>query len=156
MISAPTVKLFTGCPERIGNVAIELLARVNTWLYRVSSGKLWGCWLAGAPILLLTTIGRRWAKLRTTLLLYLRDGVTLVIVGSKGGMSHPPLWYRSLQAHSEVEIQIGKEERPMRARRAMEEEQAALWPKLVAMYTDFAVYQARTTRDTTVVSLSPP
>jgi hypothetical protein len=43
----------------------------------------------------------------------------------------------------------------VRARRANEEEKAALWPKLTAMYGSFDLYQARTERNIPVVILSP-
>ena len=35
------------------------------------------------------------------------------------------------------------------------EERAALWPRLVELYADFAVYQATTDREIPVVILSP-
>jgi len=45
--------------------------------------------------------------------------------------------------------------RSMRATIATSGEEAAHWPKLVAMYRDFADYQARTERDIPVIILSP-
>ena len=51
----------------------------------------------------------------------------VVIVASKGGMSHHPLWYRNLQANPEVEVQIGKQKRAMLARTATDDEKTALW-----------------------------
>ena len=55
----------------------------------------------------------------------------------------------------DVEVEIGSEKTKMRARRASDEEKAALWPKLVAMYADYDQYQARTDRNIPVVILSP-
>ena len=43
----------------------------------------------------------------------------------------------------------------MTARTATPAEKAALWPKVVAVYRDYADYQARTTRDIPVVILTP-
>jgi hypothetical protein len=43
----------------------------------------------------------------------------------------------------------------MRASTASDSEKAALWPRLVAMYPDYAQYQARTTRSIPVVILVP-
>jgi deazaflavin-dependent oxidoreductase (nitroreductase family) len=70
-------------------------------------------------------------------------------------MDHHPLWYRNMVANSTVEVQIGRDVTSMRAHTANAAEKAALWPKLVAMYPDYAQYQARTTRDIPVVILSP-
>ena len=70
-------------------------------------------------------------------------------------MSKHPLWYRNLEANPDVTLQIGAAERAMTARRVSDEEKAALWPRLVAMYRDFDDYQGRTTRNIPVIRLSP-
>jgi deazaflavin-dependent oxidoreductase (nitroreductase family) len=127
----------------------------NVWLYRLSGGWLGGRFPGGAPVLLLTTVGRRSGVQRVAPLLYLRDGENFVVVASKGGMSHHPLWYRNLEANPRVEVEIGRERHAMLARRATAAEKAALWPKLIAMYPDYASYQARTEREIPVVILTP-
>jgi deazaflavin-dependent oxidoreductase (nitroreductase family) len=71
-------------------------------------------------------------------------------------MSRHPVWYLNLVANPEVEVEVGAERRKMRARRASAEEKAALWPRLVAIYPDYDVYQARTDREIPVVIASPP
>jgi F420H(2)-dependent quinone reductase len=146
---------FTKTETAIANPIIKAMSRLNTWAYRASDGKLGGRFLRGAPVLLLTTVGRKSGVPRTAPLLYLRDGEQLVVVASKGGMDHHPLWYHNLVANPEVEVQVGGARLPMRARTASAEEKAALWPKLVAMYRDYADYQARTSRDIPVIILSP-
>lgn len=131
------------------------MSRANVWAYRLSGGRLGGRFRGGAPVLLLTTVGRRSGARRTAPLLYLPDGDNLVVVASKGGMSHHPLWYKNLEANPRVEVEVGNQRRPMLARRATPAERTALWPKLVAMYRDYAAYQARTKRQIPVVILSP-
>ncbi len=130
-------------------------SKLNTWLYRLSGGRVWGRWLRGAPILLLTTIGRKSGVSRVAPLLYLRDGEKVVVVASKGGMSKHPLWYWNLEANPDVEIEIGRERTKMLARRASDQEKAALWPRLIEMYRDYDDYQARTERNIPVIILSP-
>ncbi len=149
------LKPYTATQEKVGSTLIKLMSVLNTWVYRISSGRIGGKFLGGAPVLLLTTIGRKSGKPRTAPLLYLRDGEKIVIVGSKGGMSHHPLWYRNVEANPDVEVEIGSERRKMLAQRATDEEKAAVWPKLVAMYRDFDDYQARTERNIPVIILSP-
>jgi deazaflavin-dependent oxidoreductase (nitroreductase family) len=150
-----TARALTPTEERIGGFVIHYVARLNTWLYRLSGGRVFGTWLRGAPIGLLSYRGRRTGEWRTTPLLYLEDGDRVIVVGSKGGMSQHPWWYRNLQARPDCEFEIGSSKRAMRARTASDEERATLWPRLVAMYRDFADYQARTTRDIPVVILEP-
>jgi deazaflavin-dependent oxidoreductase (nitroreductase family) len=134
---------------------IKVMSRVNTWAYRVTNGRIGGKFMRGAPVLLLTTVGRKTGAKRVAPLIYARDGERVLIVASKGGMDHHPLWYRNLVAHPEVEVQIGADVRTMTAHTATPAEKAALWPKVVAVYRDYADYQARTTRDIPVVVLTP-
>ncbi len=154
-MSDKTPKPFTPFQEKVGRAMIRPFSKANAWLYRLSGGRVGGRWLRGAPVLLLTTIGRRSGQTRTVPLIYLRDGADVVIVASQGGMSRHPLWYRNLEAHPEVEVEIGREKTKMVARSATDQEKAALWPKLLEMYRDYADYQARTDRNIPVIILSP-
>jgi deazaflavin-dependent oxidoreductase (nitroreductase family) len=146
---------FTPAQERIGNLLIRAMSAANVWAFRWSKGRIGGRFLRGAPVLLLTSTGRKSGQPRTTPLLYLRDGERLVVVASKGGFSTHPLWYGNLAANPRVEVELAGERRAMLARRANDAEKQALWPKLVAMYRDFDDYKARTDREIPVVILSP-
>ena len=148
-------KPFTPTQEKIGKVVVHAMSAANTWVFRLSGGRIGGTFPGGAPVMLLTTIGRKSGQPRTAPLLYLREGDDLVIVASMGGMSKHPIWYRNIEANPNVVVEIGSEKRKMRARRASGEEKAALWPKLVAMYADYDQYQARTERNIPVLILSP-
>lgn len=152
---AGTPRPFTKTEVAIANPIIRIMSRVNTWAYRVTNGRLGGKFRGGAPVMLLTVIGRKTGQRHTFPLLYLRVGDRVVTVASKGGMDHHPLWYRNLVATPAVEVQIGAEVTPMRAHTASPAEKAELWPRLVAMYPDYAQYQKRTKRDIPVVILSP-
>ena len=151
----PEPRPFSPTEEKVGSFFIHYVAKLNTLLYRVSGGKIFGKWLRGAPIGLLTYRGRKSGRTMTTPLLYLRDGDKILIVASKGGMSHHPLWYVNLVAVPECEFEIGSEKRAYRARTATPEERKAYWTPLVAMYPDYADYQARTDREIPVVVLEP-
>jgi deazaflavin-dependent oxidoreductase (nitroreductase family) len=146
---------FTKTEVAIANPLIKAVSKLNTWAYRATGGRVGGKFRGGAPVMLVTTIGRKSGRRLTTPLLYLRDGDRVVTVASKGGMDHHPLWYRNMVANPAVDVQIGRDITAMRACTADASEKATLWPKLVAMYPDYAQYQARTTRDIPVVILSP-
>ena len=154
-MSEPTRRPWTPTEEKIGNVGVRVMSALNTWVFRASGGRVGNRFLRGAPVLLLTTTGARSGQARTTPLIYLEDGDDVVLVASKGGMSHHPAWYHNLVAHPDCEVQIGSTQRPMRARRASDEEKQKLWPRLVAIYRDYDDYQARTARDIPVMVLSP-
>lgn len=146
---------WTPAQERVATVVIRLMTVANVWLFRMTGGRLGARFPGGAPICLVTTRGRKSGVLRTVALLYLQDGERVVIVGSKGGMSHHPAWYLNLRADPRCEVEIGRTRVPMRARVAAPDERRALWPRLVAMYPDYADYQARTTREIPVVVCEP-
>ena len=133
---------------------IKLMSAANVTAYRLTGGRLGGKFLRGAPVLLLTTVGRKSGEPRVAPLLYLRDGDRVVVVASKGGMSRHPLWYHNIEANPKVEVEIGTEKTAMVARRATDAEKADLWPKLVAIYRDFDDYKGRTQSNITILILN--
>jgi len=154
-MSERKVRPFTDRQEALASVVIKIMSAVNIWVYRATGGKVGGTFLRGAPVMLLTTTGRKSGKPRTAPLIYLESGDDLVIVASRGGTSRHPAWYRNLEANPDVEVEMGRERRAMRARRVSDEEKADLWPGLTQMYRDYDDYQARTSRNIPVVVLSP-
>jgi F420H(2)-dependent quinone reductase len=146
---------WTPAEERFGTVAVRVMSVLNTWIFRASGGRFGNKFMRGAPVLLLTTRGRKSGTQRTTPLIYLKDADRYVLVASKGGMSHSPGWYHNLVAHPECEVEVGAEPERMIARQATAAEKSALWPKLVAIYRDYDDYQARTSREIPVMILSP-
>ena len=127
---------------------------LNVWLYRLSGGLMMGR-MGAAPILLLTTTGRRSGRERTTPVLYLEDGGRFVIVASLAGAPRHPAWFLNLEANPLVRLQVRSRHFAATARRASVEEKAQLWPRLVGMYPTYEDYQKRTTRDIPVVIVTP-
>ena len=63
----------------------------------------------GDKLLLLTTRGAKSGEVRTTPLVYHRDGDRYVIAASKGGAPTHPAWYHNLVKHRDAEIEVGTE-----------------------------------------------
>ena len=91
--------------------------------------------------MLLTTKGRKTGRERTTPVLYLQDGADLIVVASFGGNDMHPAWYRNLECCPETEVMVNGERRRLLAYRISPEEKKVIWPRLVKMYPNFAVYQ---------------
>lgn len=153
-MAATRLRPWSKTEERFGNVVIRLMSALNVWIYRATGGRVGGKFLRGAPVLLLTTTGRKSGEKRVAPVLYLRDGERFVVVASKGGFANHPAWYLNLEANPAAEVELGADRIPVVARRASDDEKAALWPKLTAMYRDFDDYQARTERNIPVMVLS--
>ena len=127
---------------------------IYQWLYEKTDGRF--TWLAGLPVLLLRTIGRKSGAERTAALVYLKDGDNLVVVASNGGSDKPPGWFFNIQEHAEVGVQIGRQRMRMRARIADSQERARLWPLVNRNNSNrYDGYQAKTKRQIPVVVLSP-
>jgi deazaflavin-dependent oxidoreductase (nitroreductase family) len=140
---------------------IKVMAALNVRAYKLTRGRIGGTWRVGSgwkdpvPICLVEHRGRRTGKLRTTPLVYLRDSDRVVVVASQAGRPQHPLWFHNLEADPEVIVQIKADRRPMRARTAGATERAALWPRLVDLYSDYDSYQSWTDREIPVVILEP-
>ena len=122
--------------------------------YRETDGEVGYLW-NGAPSLLLEVTGRRTGEVRTSALIFARDGDDYLIVASMGGAPKHPAWYLNLQANPAAEIQVKGARIPVTARTATAEEKPRLWQRVTEVWPNYDVYQARTERDIPVVVLSP-
>ena len=131
----------------------RLFSRTHVAFYRLSRGRIGGR-LWNSPVLILTTVGRKTGKKRTTPVLYLRDGDRIMIVASNGGRDQEPSWWTNLQHDHHAEVRIKSEKRKMIARKASEEEKSDFWPLLTKMYPAYSDYQRKTKREIPVVILT--
>ena len=142
----------TSNPAKKTNTAQRVFTGTHTFFYRLSGGKLGGRF-GKSPVLLLNTTGRKTGEPRTTPLLYLKDGDNLILVASYGGAPNHPAWWLNLLAKPEAEVELGRKKLKVIAKQADAEERNRLWPLLVDMYSDYAEYQKKTTREIPVVIL---
>jgi deazaflavin-dependent oxidoreductase (nitroreductase family) len=132
----------------------RIIGRLHTRVYRATGGKVGGG-LGKARVLLLTTTGRKTGQPRTQPLLFARADNGYVLIASKGGAEHDPLWYRNLQATPRAEVQIGRKKVQVCARDAEGEERERLWRALADLYPGYDKYAQRTSRTIPVVLLEP-
>ncbi|MGN2641202.1 nitroreductase/quinone reductase family protein [Nocardia takedensis] len=152
-------------PRQLDSPLVDKLmrygSRAQAWVFRRTGGRIGAKWRVGAglrkpvPTLLLEHKGRKSGKVFTAPLLYLEDGADVIVVASQGGRRDNPQWYRNLVADPDVEIQIGREHRAVRAVVADAAQRECLWPRLVELYADFDTYQSWTEREIPVIVLKP-
>jgi deazaflavin-dependent oxidoreductase (nitroreductase family) len=134
--------------------ALRAIGKLNVPLYRVSGGRLFGR-VSRAPVLLLTTVGRRSGQQRTAPVVYLADGERLIVVGSNAGNQRAPAWALNLRANPDADVLVRRERRRLRARVAEGEERVELWRRMNDEYAGFEDYDAATARDIDVFVLEP-
>jgi deazaflavin-dependent oxidoreductase (nitroreductase family) len=131
---------------------LRTLGKLNVPIYRLTRGRLMGT-VGKAPVLLLTSTGRRSGQPRTAPVLFLADGERVIVIGSNAGNAKAPAWSHNLKTNPDAEVQIRGERRPVRARVAEGEERAQLWRKMNEQYAGFDAYDERTSRDIAVFVL---
>ncbi|HEY3865421.1 MAG TPA: nitroreductase family deazaflavin-dependent oxidoreductase [Solirubrobacteraceae bacterium] len=134
--------------------ALKTFGKLHIPLYRASRGRLFGQ-LDRAPVLLLTTVGRRSGRPRTAPVVYLADGERLIVIGSNAGHTKAPAWSLNLEANPVAEVELGAERRNVKARIAEGEKRAELWRRVNEMYSGFDDYSARTAREIRLFVLEP-
>ncbi|MGW2545733.1 nitroreductase/quinone reductase family protein [Kitasatospora sp. NPDC001574] len=125
--------------------------------FRENNGKVGGMF-EGAPMVVLTTAGRRTGKPHTNPAIYLRDGDRYLVFASNLGNSQHPDWYHNLVAAPQVTMEIGTDEgrvKPFATRAVVleGEERDRLYELQSTLSPAFREYQEKTTRVIPVVAL---
>lgn len=107
----------------------------------------------GAPLILLTTRGRRTGELWRTVLLHGEDAGDLIVVGSAGGRDAHPGWYLNLDADPSVIVQRGSRAYRAHASLVSDLDRARLWQQLLGLFPPYEELQAKTSRLFPVVRL---
>jgi F420H(2)-dependent quinone reductase len=81
------------------------LLSVHQRIYERTGGRI-GHRLIGVPSALLRTTGRRTGQVRTSALVYARDGRDYLLVASNGGSDRPPGWLFNIEARTSRKIPV--------------------------------------------------
>jgi deazaflavin-dependent oxidoreductase (nitroreductase family) len=122
--------------------------------YERTGGKK-GATIAGYPVMILTTRGRRSGKVRKAPLINVHDGDTYVAIASFGGAPKHPVWYLNLVADPHVMVQDGPEALDYVARVVEGPERERWWKLATSVYPTYDEYQKKTERVIPVVVLEP-
>lgn len=127
-MTAPATTPKTELPPRW---IIRTIWRGHRLLVRLSGGRL-GLYppVSGKRMGMMRVhaIGRATGRMRPVVLGYFEDGADLVTLAMNGWAATDPAWWRNLQAHPEVRVDLGMRRRLVVARAAEADERARLWP----------------------------
>ena len=150
----PSDRIVARISNSLGARGLRWTGKLNVPLYRASGGRIGGR-VNRAPVLLLTTTGRKSGQKRTAPIVYLQDGENVVVINTNAGNARVPAWSLNLKANPEAEVEVGRQRYPVRARVAEGEERAELWRKHNEQYAGFDDYQTKLDREASVIVLEP-
>jgi deazaflavin-dependent oxidoreductase (nitroreductase family) len=133
----------------------HLFGKEHVRRYLETDGEIGYRWRNDAPILILTTTGRKSGEPRLRPLIFGEDNGRYVVVASQGGRPAHPDWYLNLSANPDVEVQIKGDRFPARARTAEGAERERLWRQMAQIWPPYDDYQQKTDRQIPVVVLEP-
>jgi deazaflavin-dependent oxidoreductase (nitroreductase family) len=155
------VYLYSKPPTKIQGSINRFFLRLNVFLYRKSQGRVLGKF-GNLEALLLTTIGRKTGKKRTTPVAYLYDGGRFVVVAVPGHFDVPggpkaahPAWYLNLGATHTATIDIGREQIEVSATEVYGEERDKYWQRFTDAYPFISEFQNRAKRLLPIMRLTP-
>ncbi|MDI6103725.1 nitroreductase/quinone reductase family protein [Actinoplanes sp. NEAU-A12] len=121
--------------------------------FRANEGRVGGPF-SGADLVLLTTIGARTGKERTSPLgVLVIDGTPVVVASAMGADKHPD-WFHNIRRNPVVTVETGTETYQAVAAAPDGADRDALFARVVALEPGFGDYQDKTTRRIPVVTLT--
>jgi F420H(2)-dependent quinone reductase len=121
--------------------AVNVANRIDPFLMKASGGRVRSS--LSFPTVLLTQMGAKSGKKRTTPLTYFNDGDDVVVIASQGGAPRNPAWYHNVVANPEVELWTKGGGGRYRAKEAKGKARERLWELATRYYQGFAGYQER-------------
>lgn len=143
----------TGVMMRMMQRIMPKTTAVHVWLYRRLRGRLVNRATGGAPVLLLTTVGRRSGRRRTVALGHLRQGDAVIVAGTNGGLPSVPAWVLNLRDRPEAEVELGSTRYATRAEFLDGSSYDEHWRRLVETYPVYEQARARAGRPIPLVRL---
>lgn len=85
------------------------VSAVHVRMYRALGGRMVDKGTGGAPVLLVTTTGRRSGAPRTVALGHIKDGDGVIVAGTNGGLETLPSWLLNLRADPSCTVEVRSE-----------------------------------------------
>lgn len=133
------------------------IAPVDRLLFKVTKGR----WtapeiLAGLPVIMVTTTGRKSGERRTSPLVGVPVGDDLAIVGTNFGQPRTPAWVYNLEADRAGTVALHDRSVAVVARPATEDERTQAFRTAAGIYPGYDKYQERITgREIRIFVLEP-
>lgn len=125
--------------------------------FRLTRGRAtFTSWVAGLPIVMLTTTGAKSGRRHTLPLVALPEGERLMVIASNYGQYKNPSWYHNLRAHPAAAVVFEGTERQMTARVLEGDEREREYARGIEIYPGWKTYRKRAAhRQIPVIELTP-
>jgi deazaflavin-dependent oxidoreductase (nitroreductase family) len=132
------------------------LHHIDRFVYRRSGGKkTFASWVAGLPIVMLTTTGARSGKPRTVPLVGIPDGGAVVVIASSYARAHDPGWYHNLKENPRASIRWQGRDLDVTSHELEGEERRRFYARGIEIYPGWVQYEKRAPRRIPVLRLVP-
>jgi deazaflavin-dependent oxidoreductase (nitroreductase family) len=133
------------------------LHHIDRLVYRATGGRAtFASWVAGLPIVMLTTTGAKSGRRQTLPLVALPEDDRLVVIASNYGRSRNPSWYHNLRANPRATVCFEGVTREMLARELEGEERERHYARGIEIYPGWTTYRKRAAqRRIPVLELTP-
>lgn len=142
--------------QRLVNRLMPVTTPVHVSSYRMLGGRLVNWSTVGAPVLLLTTVGRRSGRRRTVAIGYHEDETARFVAGINGGLPDEPSWSLNVRADPSVEVQVGRDRYQVHAELLDGEGREASWLAFTTAKPDYARAEAWSGRTIPLFRLPKP
>lgn len=119
-----------------------------------ANGGIVGGPFEGRPMVLLTTTGAKSGEQRTTPVMYLAEGDAIYVFASMAGAPTSPAWYHNMVANPRITAEVGTDKYEAVATVLDRAERDRIYAEMAEKYSNFAEYEAKTTRVIPVVKIT--
>lgn len=126
-----------GRGTRLATAMMPTVTRITVPLLRLLRGRGASRMTMGAPLVLVSTIGRRTGRKRTTPVGHIRDGDDIIVMASNGGLPTTPAWILNLRDRPEAEVELRGERYRVTATFLEGEEWEQQWSRLIRDYPTY-------------------
>lgn len=134
-------------------VAPPIITPLDRFLHKVTGGRVISS-RGLLPSLMLTTTGAKTGQARDVPLACIPDGDVIYLVGSNFGREKHPAWSGNLIKTPRADVSFGGERFAVEAEHLSDEQKAAVWPKLVAVWPTYDRYVHNSGRNLRVFRLT--
>jgi F420H(2)-dependent quinone reductase len=124
------------------NPIFRMFVGSHVAFYKLSGGRIGGK-MFGGKVLLLTTTGNKSGKKRTVPVMYFESDGKRYVIASFGGAPAHPAWYKNMEKHPEVTVQVRGHRYDAKSEVVTGEERAKVWKQAVTEMPQFDGYEKK-------------